>query len=91
MKRILKTTFCILLHFAVLSTVHGQGKIGLLTDSPDAPVHISSSGQVHVPGGLLLLGSRAEGHMEVDFNLLQSRFGAANYLPMLIQPYFCRE
>ncbi|MDX1479156.1 MAG: hypothetical protein R3301_15685 [Saprospiraceae bacterium] len=65
---------------------HAQDNIGLHTQTPDAPVHIFSSGQVNVPGGLLLLGNRAEGHLEVDFNLLQSRFGANSHLPLRLNP-----
>jgi hypothetical protein len=49
--------------------------VGIHTNSPAAPFHIGSSGQVQVPGGLTLLGNRSEGHMELDFNRIQSKYG----------------
>ncbi len=61
-------------------------KIGLLTNDPRAPVHIASSGQVNVDGGLLLLGDRVAASMQLDFDLLQSMIGM-NPLPMRIQPF----
>ncbi len=61
-------------------------KIGLLTNDPRAPVHIASSGQVNVDGGLLLLGSRTEGNLQMDFDLIQSQFGI-DPLPLRIQPF----
>ena len=72
----------------MLCTTLNAQKIGLLTDSPDAPVHILSSGQVNTPGGLLLLGNRSEGHLEIDFDLLQSKFGGAGApLTLRINPF----
>lgn len=59
--------------------------IGVHTGSPDAPFHISSSGQVNTPGGLMLLGHRSEGHLEMDFNLLQSRYSAGSFLTLNLQ------
>jgi hypothetical protein len=59
--------------------------IGVHTASPGAPFHVSSSGQVNTPGGLMLLGHRSEGHIEMDFNLLQSRFGAGSFLTLNLQ------
>ena len=53
---------------------------------PRAPVHIASAGQVNVDGGLLLLGSREEGNLQLDFNLIQSQFGL-NPLALRIQPF----
>ena len=68
-------TYHFLLVLVFLSfQIHAQ-KIGLLTDDPKAPVHILSSGQVHTPGGLLLLGHRNEGHLELDFDRIQSFVG----------------
>lgn len=49
--------------------------VGVNTDSPAAPFHVGSSGQVNVPGGLTILGHPSEGHLELDFNLLQSKNG----------------
>lgn len=60
--------------------------IGLFTTNPQAPFHIASSGQVNTPGGFLLLGDNAEGHLQVDFNILQSMYGA-NALDLQLQPY----
>ncbi|HZV70309.1 MAG TPA: hypothetical protein VFG10_12225 [Saprospiraceae bacterium] len=62
------------------------GKVGINTPFPQAPFHLSSSGQVNTPGGLALLGDLNEGHMIMDFDLLQSSFGAASYLPLRVQP-----
>lgn len=61
-------------------------KIGLLTNTPDAPVHIASSGSVNVDGGLLLLGNRSEGNMQLDFNYIQSSYGQFG-LDLRINPF----
>ena len=74
-----------LLLFICCNVMYGQN-IGLLTNDPQAPVHIASSGQVNVDGGLLLLGNPQEASMQLDFNLLQSMSGL-NPLPMRIQPF----
>ena len=58
--------------------------VGIRTDAPAAPLHVSSSGQVPVPGGLTILGHPNEGHLELDFNLVQSRNGA-NPLGLVLQ------
>ena len=60
-------------------------KIGLLTSMPQAPVHISSSGQVNTPGGLLVLGDTTAAHLELDFDILQSKFDDV-ILPLRLQP-----
>ena len=60
--------------------------IGLLTNSPQAPVHIWGQGQVQTLGGLLLIGSRTEGHLEMDYDRIQSNFGVLSSLPLRIQP-----
>lgn len=75
--------FCLVL--SILSSAVSSQRIGLLTNDPQAPVHIQSSGQVNTPGGLLLLGEDEEGHLELDFNILQSMYGI-NALDLLIQP-----
>ncbi len=62
------------------------GKVGINTFFPTAPFHVASSGQVNTLGGLVVLGSPDEGHMELDFDLIQSNFGATSYLPLRIQP-----
>lgn len=64
--------------------LHAQN-VGVLTDNPQAPFHVASSGQVNVPGGLMVLGSTTEAHLEMDFDLLPSKFGAGT-LPIRIQP-----
>ncbi len=75
----------ILSTFIIFQITHAQ-KIGLLTNNPQAPVHISSSGQVNTPGGLLVLGDTSEAHMELDFDILQSNFGMNPY-SMKLQPF----
>jgi hypothetical protein len=80
----LRTFFHCCTLLLLCSTLQAQ-YIGLLTNSPQAPVHIASSGQVNTPGGLLLLGNNAEGHMQMDFNILQSMYGA-NTLDLQLQP-----
>ena len=79
----------LLLAFICIATYtsHGQN-VGVRTNSPDAPFHVSSSGQVQTPGGLLLLGHRPEAHMELDFNRIQSLFGQSsnNTLDLQLQP-----
>lgn len=59
--------------------------VGVLTDAPQAPFHIASSGQVNIPGGLVVLGDTTEGHLQMDFNLLQSKYGM-NTLLLALQP-----
>ena len=59
-------------------------KVGIHTNSPAAPFHVGSSGQVQVPGGLAILGHPTEGHLELDFNLIQSRYGG-NPLGLVLQ------
>ncbi len=81
-KRSLILAICVFLTFHI---AYGQ-KIGLLTNTPQAPVHISSSGQVNTPGGLLVLGDTSEAHMELDFDILQSNFGM-NPNSMKLQPF----
>jgi hypothetical protein len=49
--------------------------VGILTSNPQAPVHIASSGQVNVPGGLVVLGDTSEGHLELDIDILQTMYG----------------
>ena len=77
------TFFILLITFFSLRSQN----VGVNTSDPDAPLHVHSSGQVHTPGGLILAGNRSEGHLEVDFNKLQSLFGVgATPLDLLIQP-----
>ncbi len=72
-------------HFFVLR-IEAQN-VGVNTTSPDAPFHVSSSGQVQTQGGLILLGDRSEGHLEIDFNRLQGLFNnPSTPLDLLIQP-----
>ena len=81
----LRTLFhCCTLLLLICGSLQAQS-IGLLTNSPQAPVHIANSGQVNTPGGFLLLGDNAEGHLQVDFNILQSMYGL-NPLDLQLQP-----
>ncbi len=59
--------------------------VGIQTLIPDAPLHLWSNGQVYTPGGLLLLGDRANANLELDFNTLQSYFNG-NPEPLRLQP-----
>lgn len=77
-------TLCILVCMSVSGALYAQ-RVGVLTNNPQAPFHVASSGQVNTPGGLMVLGSTVEAHLEVDFNILQSKFGAGT-LPLQIQP-----
>jgi hypothetical protein len=68
------------------SAIQAQN-VGVGTNAPEALFHVKSSGQVNTPGGLILLGLRSEGHMELDFNRLQSIYSnAAIPIPLLLQP-----
>ena len=58
--------------------------VGINTITPDAPLHVGSSGQVAYPGGLTILGHPSEGHMELDFFRIQSKYGA-NPLGLTLQ------
>lgn len=84
----MKLKFSILLITTLLifqsCLVYGQN-VGVLTTAPQAPFHIASSGQVNIPGGLVLLGDTAEGHLQMDFNLLQSMYGESPLL-LNLQP-----
>lgn len=85
-----KTTMKHLIPVLLLITIgHLNGwsqNIGMHTTIPQAPVHIASSGELNVPGGLLLLGNRSNAHLEVDFDILQSRYSAGGVLPLRLQP-----
>ena len=83
----LATTFKTLLFtFLTLNIVIAQN-VGVATNSPDAPFHVASGGQVLTPGGLMLLGYRSELHLELDFNRIQS-LSTVNAIPtsLHIQP-----
>lgn len=71
----LVTAIKILVFTLVLPFVAFGQNVGVATTSPDAPFHVGSSGQVLTPGGLVLLGKRAENYLELDFNLIQTKFG----------------
>ena len=58
----------IVLFFLMVGTLHAQN-IGVATQTPDAPFHVYSSGQLHTPDGLVLFGDRNEGHMMMDFGI----------------------
>lgn len=74
MKKLVTTFKATILSFLIISFAHAQN-VGVATTSPDAPFHVSSSGQVLKPGGLVLLGNRSENYLELDFNRVQSKFG----------------
>lgn len=78
---------CAVLITAITSPMLSAQNVGVATDTPDAPFHVKSSGQVLTPGGLVLFGNRSEAHMELDFNRVQSFFGVnATPLTLLLQP-----
>jgi hypothetical protein len=83
----LATTFKTLLLTLISFNIINAQNVGVATNSPDAPFHVASSGQVLTPGGLMLLGSRAEVHLELDFNRIQSLSTVnANPTSLHIQP-----
>jgi hypothetical protein len=59
--------------------------VGVLTNQPQAPFHVASSGQVNTPGGLMILGDTTEAHLEMDFDILQSKY-SSDPLLMHLQP-----
>ena len=69
------TIFKTVLFTLITINILNAQNVGVATTSPDAPFHVSSSGQVLTTGGLMLLGNRSELHLELDFNRLQSNFG----------------
>jgi hypothetical protein len=86
MKKLI-TAFQIILIVIFYASFAQAQNVGVATTSPDAPFHVSSSGQVLTPGGLMLLGNRSEAHLELDFNRLQSLFSVnATPLSLLLQP-----
>lgn len=74
MKNKLQFIFAIILFF-ITSTFISAQNVGINTNNPEAPLHVFSSGQVQLDSGLVLLGNRSEGHMELDMNRIQSLFG----------------
>ncbi|MFT4536661.1 MAG: hypothetical protein ACI9P5_004037 [Saprospiraceae bacterium] len=87
MKTLVTVFYTLLFTFITLSIINAQNNVGVATTSPDAPFHVSSSGQVLTPGGLMLLGDRSELHLELDFNRIQSLATAqANPTALLLQP-----
>jgi len=83
----LVTVIQILFIILVSAPIAGAQNVGVATNSPDAPFHVSSSGQVLTPGGLMLLGDRSELHLELDFNRIQSFSTAlANPTSLHLQP-----
>jgi hypothetical protein len=60
-------------------------QVGVLTVQPQAPFHVASSGQVNTPGGLMVLGDTTEAHLEMDFDILQSKYSTGTLL-MHLQP-----
>jgi len=59
--------------------------VGVGTSTPQGPFHVASSGQVNFPGGLVILGDTSEGHMQLDFNIVQS-FYDNTPLELQLQP-----
>ncbi len=60
--------------------------MGRNTATPDAPLHVASSGSVNTDGGLILMGDRTEVHMEMDFDISQSLYGATSTNSLKLQP-----
>ncbi|MDQ3016019.1 MAG: hypothetical protein M3R25_04780 [Bacteroidota bacterium] len=60
-------------------------KVGVATTSPQGPFHVASSGQVNTIGGLVILGDTSEGHLELDFDILQSNY-SGNPSRLNLQP-----
>ena len=79
-----RSLLLILSVFLSLSSLQAQ-KIGLLTATPQAPVHVRSTGLANTIGGLLVLGDTSQAHMEIDYDILQSNLGSTSNL-MRIQP-----
>ena len=85
--KILVTIFKTLIFTFITINIIAQNNVGVATNSPDAPFHVSSPGQVLTPGGLMLLGDRSELHLELDFNRIQSFSTVlANPTSLLLQP-----
>jgi len=83
----LKPNHVTILVLNLFTLVLNAQNVGVNTTSPDAPLHVGSSGQVQTPGGLFLLGDRSEGHLEIDFNRLQALFNnPPTPLNLLVQP-----
>lgn len=78
------TTVFILLLTCIANNAFSQ-KVGVLTAQPQAPFHVASSGQVNIPGGLVVLGDTSEGHLTLDFDLIQSLYDN-NPLGLRLQP-----
>jgi hypothetical protein len=83
-KRILITSACMLFLTGTTVKIFSQN-VGVATIHPQAPFHVASSGQVNTPGGLMILGDTTEAHLEVDFDILQSKYNA-NTLLLHLQP-----
>ncbi len=85
--KIAQAIVCAVLATVIASTTLMAQNVGVATDTPDAPFHVKSSGQVLTPGGLVLFGNRVEAYMELDFNRVQSLFGVGETpLTLLLQP-----
>ena len=85
MQKSILTTYLFILLLTGMATVTFAQNVGVATIHPQAPFHIASSGQVNTPGGLVVLGDTTEGHLEMDFNILQSKYNTGTLL-MQLQP-----
>jgi hypothetical protein len=83
-----KSSFSFLSFFLLLTCITTNTfsqKVGILTTQPQAPFHVASSGQVNTTGGLVVLGDTTEAHLELDFDILQSKYNTGTLL-MHLQP-----
>lgn len=79
------TFLSLFLLFTSFATKTFSQKVGVLTTQPQAPFHVASSGQVNTTGGLVVLGDTTEAHLELDFDILQSKYNTGTLL-MHLQP-----
>lgn len=79
------TFFSLFLLLTCFATNTFSQKVGVLTTQPQAPFHVASSGQVNTTGGLVVLGDTTEAHLELDFDILQSKYNTGTLL-MHLQP-----
>jgi hypothetical protein len=61
------------------------GDLGVNTEDPDAALHVFSEGDITLLGGLAIFGNRTKGHLEIDFDRIQTFFDG-NPLTLHLQP-----
>ena len=62
-----------------------DSKIGFFTNTPSAPFHFYSQGEVPLGGGLAVLGNPNQGHLEMDFDRIQACYNNGGH-PLYLQP-----